>query len=486
MPNLSVIDLAMFALETRERPFNIGPLVLLRPPKGARRFADRLCKRMLAHEPGPPFNYQLRISLTRAPSVEPMEDADLAAHVHRLTLPGDGSMDELIATVCDLHESPIERGGLLWQFYVIDGLADGRVALYGKVHHGIIDGRSFVNAVTHWFSTDARDRTVRALWQGVPQHRPAHGRQGAGIEAKARALGDTLLAVLKQSAGLLGSTASLYRMLAMQGRRRLGLGGEAMDLPFVGVPNVLSGPASAKRNYAFTTLPLGELKALGKREGATVNDMLLTVLDGALNRYLAEEPARSRTPLVVDMPVALSGASGGNQIAVLQLAMGKPGATPQQRLAAIRRETARIKAAVKSNSSETVMLYTTIVHALPTVLERVGVRRPLRVANVLFSNPFGFTGQAYLMGAEVELALPMSVITAGQMLNVTVVTLGDRVQIGLLGIPGAIDRIGDLAHHMGDAFDEMKAELGPPAAPADRGAAPARKRAPRKRAAVRK
>ena len=93
------------------------------------------------------------------------------------------------------------------------------------------------------------------------------------------------------------------------------------------------------------------------------------------------------------------------------------------------------------------MLYTTLVHALPTLLEKVGLKRPLSVSNLLFSNPFGFEGKCYLMGAEVELALPMSVVAAGQMLNVTVVTLGDTLQIGFLGIPGAIDRIDELARH---------------------------------------
>ncbi|HEY2979352.1 MAG TPA: wax ester/triacylglycerol synthase domain-containing protein [Burkholderiaceae bacterium] len=479
MPKLSVIDLAMFLLETPERPFNIGPLVLLRPPNNAKRFADRLLKRMLAHEPGPPFNYGLKLSLSQAPSVEPIAGADVAAHVHRLTLPGKASMDDLIAKVCELHEVPLERTGLLWQFYVIDGLADGRVALYGKVHHGIIDGRSFVNAVTHWFSADPKDTEVRALWQGVPQKSHTRERIEAGLEGAPRAQGERLRELLKKSAGTLGSGVALYRMLAAQARRTLGLGGEAMDLPFVGVPHALSGAVSAKRSYAFTTLPLAELKALGKAHEATINDMLLAVLDGALDRYLAAQPQRPSKPLVVDMPVALAGASGGNQIAVLQLAMGKPGTTALQRLAAIRKETARVKAAVKANSSETVMLYTTLVHALPTLLERVGIKRPLRVSNLLFSNPFGFEGKSYLMGAEVELALPMSVVAAGQMLNVTVVTLGDALQIGFLGIPGAIDRIDELPRFTRDAFDALKVELDAPAQPSTRTVKPSTgKRAP--------
>jgi WS/DGAT/MGAT family acyltransferase len=479
MPKLSVIDLAMFLLETPERPFNVGPLVLLRPPKGARRFADRLHERMLAHEPGPPFNYRLQLSLSRLPSVEPMTGADLSKHVHRLTLTGDGSMDELMAKVCELHESPLSRDGLLWQFYVIDGLADGRVALYSKVHHGIIDGRGFVEAVTHWFSNDPKDRRVRALWQGVPRASHARERVGADPTAAPRAARAGLPGLLQESGGMLRSGTALCRMLAAQGRRSLGLGGKAMDFPFVRVPQVLSGVASARRNYAFATLPLAELKTLGQREGATVNDMLLTVLDGALERYLAGQPERPSRPLVVDMPVALPGASGGNQIAVLQLAMGQPGTGARERLAAIREETARVKAAVKGNSSETVMLYTTLVHALPTLLERVGIKRPLLVSNLVFSNPFGFEGRQYLMGAEVELALPMSVVAAGQMLNVTVVTLGDLLQVGFLGIPGAVDRIDELPRCTREAFDALKLELDAPAPTRTRKATPVPRRAPR-------
>jgi hypothetical protein len=183
------------------------------------------------------------------------------------------------------------------------------LALYGKVHHGIIDGRSFVNAVTHWFSSDPKDTDVRALWQGCPKkpHARAHRSRAQGAP---RAQGERLRELVTKSVGTLGSGIALYRMLAAQARRSLGLGGEAMDLPFVGVPQVLSGPVSAKRNYAFATLPLGELKALGKAHEATINDTLLAVLDGALDRYLARQPNRPSKPLVVDMPVALAGASG--------------------------------------------------------------------------------------------------------------------------------------------------------------------------------
>jgi hypothetical protein len=71
MPALSVIDLAMFLLETPERPFNIGPLIVLDPPaRGRSTFADRLCARMLKRPVGPPFNYRLRTPRLGVPTLE--------------------------------------------------------------------------------------------------------------------------------------------------------------------------------------------------------------------------------------------------------------------------------------------------------------------------------------------------------------------------------------------------------------------------------
>ena len=457
MPALSAMDLAMFVLETRERPFNIGPLVLLRPPEGFRgNFADKLVAKLLKRPPGPPFNYELKLSLTSISSVEPMAKPNLAAHVHRMTL-ADASMEDLLAEVCKLHETLLDRSGMLWQFFVIDGLADGRVALYGKVHHGLIDGRTFVMAMTNCMSADPKDKEVRAMWEAVPRS-PAKATVQASIAQRVMTAG-------AQAAGAVRSAAGVYKLLAEQGLRSLGIG-NASPLPFTKVTRALDGGAvSARRSYAFCTLPLTELKAIGKANGATVNDMLLTVLDMGMHGYLGKRSKALRAPLVADMPVALSaGAKGGNQIALLQFPLGKAAATVAERLAAIRAETGRVKGLLKKSSSDILMLHTTLVHALPVVLERVGVKASLRLSNLVVSNPFGIEGKRYAMGAEVELALPMSVVAAGQKLNITAVTLGDRLQIGFLAMPDAVPHIERLARMTQEAFDEMKVALGRPGA----------------------
>ena len=224
-------------------------------------------------------------------------------------------MAQLLEKVCALHETQLDRSGLLWQFYVIDGLADGSVALYGKVHHGIIDGRTFVKAVTQWMSDDPKDKEVRAMWDGVARSAKGAG-QRAGIVQR-------LVAAGAQAVGLVRSAAGVYGLLAEQGLRSAGLG-KGLPLPFLNVPGAFDGKLSARRSYAYCTLPLAELKAVGKAHGATVNDMLLTVLDIAMQRYLAKQKKVAKEPLVADMPVALAeGAKGGNQIAVLQFPLGR-------------------------------------------------------------------------------------------------------------------------------------------------------------------
>ena len=472
MPALSVIDLAMFALETRERPFNIGPLIVLAPPAGFRgNFADKLVARMLKRPLGPPFNYRLAVATMGVPRLDVDDEVDPAAHVHRLTLKAPGTRAQLFTRVCKLHESRLDRSRPLWELYVIDGLEGGKVALYGKVHHGIIDGRTFVQVVSAWLATSPTQRTVHAMWEGTARTSPASLPRASLAARVRRALG--------QAAGTAASSVSLARMLGEQGLKKLGIGGaDGLSLPFLGVPRALTGLPIAKRVYAYCALPLDELKSYAKKLDAKVNDLLLATLDIAIDRYLQEHGKRASKALVAAMPVALADARGGNQIAVLQFPLGAPGKNPAARLADILKETAKVKGVIGRATSETVMLYTTLVHGLPALLEKVGVKRGPRVSNLLVSNPFGLPEKRYLMGAEVELVLPISVVAAGHMLNVTAVTLADRLQLGFLGMPDAVPHIEKLAAYTVAAFEQLKQATGasraPPAPQKRRPAAPRR------------
>jgi diacylglycerol O-acyltransferase len=207
---------------------------------------------------------------------------------------------------------------------------------------------------------------------------------------------------------------------------------------------------------------------------------LLTVLDIAFDRYLREQKTIPAKPVVIDMPVALSGAGGGNQITMLQVPLGRPGATPDARLAAVRANTASVKREMAGQTNDAAILFGTLADAFLSLVERVGLGRRWKLANAVVSNPFGMTERCYLMGAEVELVLPMSLVPPGQTLNITAVTLVDKLQIGFLAVPDAVPHVERLAKYTAAAFPVLTSAFATPPKARQRAAAkPARRQPPR-------
>ncbi|MBL0087523.1 MAG: DUF1298 domain-containing protein [Ideonella sp.] len=450
--SLSAIDLALFVLETPERMSNIGPLAILKPPPRTRNpgaYADRLLRDMKKRPVGAPFNRVYHPpGLKDLPKLVTIDDIDLDVHCHRHTLPAGSSDEDLMVFVCRLHEPMLDRSRPPWEFHIIDGLQGGRIALYGKVHHGIIDGRGFVEVCTRWFQADAANKDVRAMWEGLPQPRSAAAAHKA---AKTR-----LHSATQQAVQATRTLASLYAGLARQALATTGLA-PGMPLPFFGTSSDLGGKPSVQRILAHCKLPLKAVKAFGKGHHASVNDVLLTVLDMALNRYLrAKGRSGKALPLVADMPVALSSGTGGNAIAVLQFHLGAAGASPLERLAQIKQRTGEVKEHVRRTDASALITYTAAVHAIPAMLETLRVPKAPTLANAIISNPFGMPYRAYLAGAELEMILPVSMLVPGQSLNITAVTYAEHLQIAFLGLEAQMPDIGELATFATEAFAELR------------------------------
>lgn len=451
--SLSTLDMAFFVLENDQRMSNVGPLVILKPPPGTRsavKYADRLLAAMLKRPVGAPFNLRyVPPGLSGMPHLAEDSAMDLDKHCERLSVPAPGTDQQLFDMVCRLHEQRLPRSRPTWAMYVIDGLQDGRIALYAKVNHGLVDGRGFVELFTRWFSTDPADRQVRALWEGL---------EGPKSKKKEDAAPRLDVAALTATAGRAAkSMSSLYSALGRQTLASLGLGA-GFPLPFFGTPSVLVAKPSLTRCFSYCVLPLAEVKTFSKAHEVSVNDVLLTVLDMALNRYLTDEGVtQARKPLVADMPVALGnpGGGGGNAIAVLQIAMGDTNAEPLERLAQVRKHSQELKDYVKQTDRDALVTYTTAVHTLPAVFEMVGVERQPMLANLMISNPFGLPERRYLAGAELEMALPVAVLAPGQTLNITAATYDTGLQIAFLALEAVIPDVQRLADYTVDAFQEL-------------------------------
>jgi WS/DGAT/MGAT family acyltransferase len=448
MATLSPVDTAFFLLETVQRPMNIGALVVLAPPRGARRYADRLVAAMLKCPIGPPFSYRLRKApMTGLLSLEPDAKMAAAKQVFRHHLPRGCDIPGLFERICDIHVEPLDRAKPLWQVHVFEGLADGRVALYFKTHHGLIDGIGFIKIVLGTVSKSPRSRTPQAIWRGLPGA-AAGGPQPANDTSAARGIVGFALEARRTANDML-------RLMWHQGLRDLGIG-HGLSAPFVATPNVLKTEPSPHRVMAHCSLPLPRVRSIARTQGAKINDVMLAILDAAMNRYLAERGTPPDKPLVADIPVALEDHGGtGNRITILQVPMGKPGAQPAERLRDVVRETREMKHELREISGNTLMLYSIVQHSIASAIEAFKLGRLPMLANTVISNPAGLTERVYFNGAEVELALPVSVVAHHQVLNITITTYVDKLHVTFIALREAIPDLQRLADYTVAALDEL-------------------------------
>jgi WS/DGAT/MGAT family acyltransferase len=165
--------------ETREHPMHVGGLSLFAPPEGAgpefvREFTDALIA-----------NDEFQPTFRKHPAaimggITPMawaydDEIDVDYHVRRAALASPRRVRELLEMASRLHTSLLDRHRPLWELYVVEGLDDGRFAMYSKMHHALIDGISAMKLMQRTLSVDPDDREVRAMWSLPRRPRPKSG-----------------------------------------------------------------------------------------------------------------------------------------------------------------------------------------------------------------------------------------------------------------------------------------------------------------------
>jgi diacylglycerol O-acyltransferase / wax synthase len=191
-----------------------------------------------------------------------------------------------------------------------------------------------------------------------------------------------------------------------------------------------------------------------------VNDVMLAAIDVAMTRYLEERGTAPDLPLVADVPVALQDHGGaGNRITILQVPMGVPGSRPGERLQQIVHETQQMKREVRVLSADSLMLYSILEHSLASTIESLHLGELPMLANVVISNPAGLTERVQFNGADVELALPISVVGHQQVLNVTVTTYAEDLHVTFIALKEALPDLGRMADYTVEALAKLVADV---------------------------
>jgi len=455
MTRISITDYAFLLTETSDSPRHVGSLQVFRPPADyPGDFVGDLIVAMRRHKVGKPFDQRLKVTLAGMPKWVPDRNFDLDYHVRRSALPAPGSRRQLADLASRLHAFMLDREHPLWELHFIEGLEDGCFAVYTKIHHAYCDGATLVRLANASLNTDPDDRSVRAFWQMAGGSRSDHPERD--IRAALAGIGGGLKSVFTMSRELSG----LAGKMAMD---RLGLGKSALEVPFTAPRTALNGHITRARRIAGSSLEIERMKDIARSTGTTLNDVVVTICDIALRRYLAQHAELPRSPLVAQLPVNLRKQgenSSTNILGIIPVRLAGVTRNPLKRLREVHRSTAEMKDALSGLSRETVMAYTLLIQGAVVVTDMLHVSWLAPPAgNILISNLPGSPVKLYLRGARLEEVFPISTIPPDMVMNITVFSYAGDMFFGMIAGYEAMPHLPEMRRYIHEAIEALEHEV---------------------------
>jgi diacylglycerol O-acyltransferase / wax synthase len=377
-------------------------------------------------------------------------DFDLEFHVREIALPAPGGEGQLAEQVARIVSRPLDRARPLWELYLIQGLQDGHVAVLTKIHHALVDGLSGAEIMAALVDLTPEGRDVPAR-DDVHERMPGNGEMlvrgvfGA-LKAPVRLLRSAPAALpnLNEVRSLaIVPGVSTVAELAKQTRRVSLLKLPRKTPPRLAAPRTpFSGRLSAHRKVAFGQLGLAEVKAAKNRHGTTVNDVVVSLCAGAVRRWLVEHDSLPEDALVAQIPVSVRTeeqvGTYGNRIMLQTVPLFTQVADPIQRLQLTHDALGDMKQRHRALPAE---LLQDANHFIPPALFALAARSTFALAasgarrppwNLVISNVPGPQIPLYLAGARLVANYPISVITDGMGLNITVMSYCGHLDFGII------------------------------------------------------
>ncbi len=451
MKPMTPTDSIFLLAESREHPMHVGGLLVFEPPEGAgSEFVGEIYHEMIEQDGfQPTFRKHPATVLGGISNLAWSYDAeiDLDYHVRRSALPAPYKIRDLLELTSLLHSSLLDRHRPLWEVHLVEGLDDGRFAVYVKFHHALIDGVSALRLLQRTLSTDPDDQDLRAVWT-LPR----------GSESR----GPSRLQRLGRLAGGVATLGPSALTLA-----RAALFQQQLTLPFEAPNTMFNVRIGGARRCAAQSWPLERIRAVRDAAGVTVNDVALAMCAGALRCYLQERNALPAAPLIAMVPVSLrteaEADAGGNMVGAILCNLGTDVADPAARLATIS-SSMRTNKKVFTDLPRTQALALSALNMDPLGLTAIpGVVSALRPAfNIVISNVPGPDEQMYWKGARLDGNYPMSIAVDGLALNITLTSNANSLDFGLVGCRRAVPHLQRLLVHLENSLTDLEGAVGVP------------------------
>lgn len=465
MKQLGGIDATFLYMETPETPMHVAGLTLYEPPIDLSgtfydHFKDFFLTRMHL---APIFEKRLARTVLELdhPAWVDAGEIDISYHLRRATLPAPGNWKQLEDLVGELHSTLLDRSRPLWQFTVIDGLEDGSVAIYSKIHHAAVDGGAGMAIAAALYDLSPQSRKVKP-----PEPKPA-ARKPTIEERTILGINDVVQNVMRQH---LKAMEAVPQVLGTITDLLIAKSGEAKTEGLPGIPDLLAPKTlfnvtiTGQRAFAARALSLADAKFIAKATGTKINDVVMAVSAGALRAYLQDHAALPKKPLVAFVPISLrqpGDMEASNQVFGMFCPIATELADPLARLKAIAKNSSNSKTlagTVKDVSPKdyTLLGAPILFHGLAQLYGRTGLADIMpSTTNLTISNVPGPPIPVFCAGAKVLAMFPMSIPIHGIALNITVQSYQDRLDFGITADRRAVPD----ADHLGDLLVTAMAEL---------------------------
>ncbi|MUL47390.1 wax ester/triacylglycerol synthase family O-acyltransferase [Mycobacterium sp. CBMA293] len=449
MEMMSPLDAMFLLTESREHPMHVAGLQLFTPPDGAGpEFVHELYQDMLAHTH---FSGTYRKRPARVLGGVANfgwsydDEVDVDYHLRRSALPAPGRVRELLELTSRLHTSLLDRHRPLWETYLVEGLEDGRFAVYSKTHHALVDGISALRLTMRTLSEDPAEAEVRVPWDLPSRKR----------DAESESVLKSAMGAVSSALGLGPSTLRVARTALFE---------QQYTAPFNAPRTMFNVKIGGARRVAAQSWPVARIKAVKQAAGSTVNDVVLAMCAGALRGYLMEQDALPDAPLVAMVPVSLRSEAdvdaGGNQVGAVLCNLATDLKDPAARLAAIS-ESMRGNKEVLAGLSKTESVALSALLLAPTALANVPgfIAATPPPFNIVISNVPGPRVPMYWKGARLDGNYPLSIALDGQALNITLVNNGGNLDFGLVGCRHTVPHLQRLLGHLEDSLADLEAAV---------------------------
>ncbi|MGN6473587.1 MAG: WS/DGAT/MGAT family O-acyltransferase [Mycobacteriales bacterium] len=460
MERLGGMDSAFLYFETPTMHMHVGGLMLV-DPSGAKKpysfedYREYIASRL--HRV-PQFRRKLAmvpLNLGKPSWVED-PDFDLDYHLHRAVVPAPGGDKETADVAGDVLSRQMDRSRPLWEMWIVEGRADGLVAIVSKVHHSVIDGVTGANMMAELFDLEPEPAQVPepAADEWEPERKPSD------LELAGRALLDMVtrpVGIVKLLPGTLVGVGKLAR--------RRGGGAPGMPAPFRAPRTSFNATVTAHRTVAYTHVSLDDLKTVKNAFGVKINDVVMAVCSGALRKYLIDRDELPERSLISAIPISVHASSedkeGTTKISIMFASLASDIEDPAERL----RHIATTNEGAKEDH-ELVgahMLQDWAEHAAPNTFSlaarmysglRLANRHPV-VHNLVISNVPGPPIPLYFNGGRLVELHPLGPVMDGAGLNVTVLSNMDAIGFGFIACRELMPNLWDLADAVPDAVAEL-------------------------------